>query len=177
MSRQVECPFEADVLTAVYTSRWPDRAEPELRAHVATCGICTDIVAIAPAFEEDYEQVRAEAHVPDAGLVWWRAQMRARTEAARAAVRPITVAQAVGFAAAVGVIGAVFGATTTWFQQALQWIGGAFSSLLTLRLPELPAGLVAAITEHGIWLLGGAVCFVLATVALYLAVRDQERET
>src|SRR6185503_1416523 len=101
--RQVECPFEADVLSAVYTNRWPERAEPELQAHVAQCAICADIVAVAPLFEEDYEFARRSAQVPDSGLVWWRAQMRARTEAERAAVRPITVAQAVGFAATLGV--------------------------------------------------------------------------
>lgn len=175
MSR-VECPFEADVLSAVYTSRWPDRAEPELQAHVAQCAICADVVAVAPVFEEDYDFARANAQIPDAGLVWLRAQMRARTEAERAAVRPITVAQAVGFAATVGVVGAVFGATATWFQQALRGMGGALSSLLTFQLPEIPAGIVAAVTEHSAWLIGGAACFLLATVALYVAVREQERE-
>ena len=174
---QVECPFEADVLTAVYTSRWPDRAEPELRAHVAGCAICADVVAVAPVFEEDFEEARARVKLPDAGLIWWRAQLQARAEAARAAVRPITVAQAVGVAAAVGVAGAIFGATATWFQETLQWFGGAFSASVSWRLPTLPPDIVELVTTHGLWLVAGAVCFVLATVALYLAVRDQERET
>jgi hypothetical protein len=173
----VECPFEADVLSAVYTGRWPDRAEPELRAHVAGCAICADVVAVAPVFEEDFEEARAKAQLPDAGLIWWRAQLQARAEAARAAVRPITVAQAVGFAAAVGVAGAIFGATATWFQEALQWFGGAFSAVVSWRLPTLPPDIVDLVTTHGLWLVAGAVCFVLAAVALYLAVRDQERET
>ena len=82
----------------------------------AACAICTDIIAIAPLLAEDADVARQQANVPDAGLVWWRAQMRARAEAARTAVRPITVAQAVGFAAAVGVAGAIFGASATWFQ-------------------------------------------------------------
>ena len=40
-----ECPHESDVLTAVYTRRWPDRADETLRAHVATCEICRDLAA------------------------------------------------------------------------------------------------------------------------------------
>ena len=98
----IECPFEDDALTAVTTNRWPERVEPALREHVSGCAICTDIIAIAPLLAEDADVARQQANVPDAGLIWWRAQMRARAEAARTAVRPITVAQAVGFAAAVG---------------------------------------------------------------------------
>ena len=176
MSR-VECPYEVDVLSAVYTNRWPERAEPELRAHVAECAICADVVAVAPLIEEDYERARARARLPDAGLIWWRAQLQARADAARTAVRPITVAQAVGLAAAVGLIGAVFGATATWFQDSLRWFGGAIAAAFTWRVPVLPPDVVEFVTTHGFWLIGGAVCFVLATVALYLAVRDQERET
>jgi len=175
--RRVECPFEADVLTAVYTNRWPDRAAPDLQTHVTECAICADVVAVAAAFQVDYDAARVEAHVPESGIVWWRAQMRARAEAAREAVRPITVAQAVGLAVTVGVAGAVFGATATWFQQALRWMGGALTSLAAVRLPEIPPAMIAAVTEHSFLLAGAAACFLLAPVAIYLAVKGQERET
>lgn len=170
--KRVDCPFEADVLNAVYTNRWPERVDANLRAHVTGCVVCSDVVDVAKAIEEEFDIARAEARVPESGLVWWRAQMRARQEAAREAVRPITIAQAVGLAATVGVLGAVFGATTTWFQHALRWLGAALSSLLAFRLPELPPSLVTLVTEHSLLLAGAAACLLLAPLAVYLAVRE-----
>ena len=57
------------------------------------------------------------------------------------------------------------------------WMAAACAAAFTWRVPVLPPDVVEFVTTHGFWLIGGAVCFVLATVALYLAVRDQERET
>ena len=59
-----------------------------LREHVAGCGLCSDVAEIAGAFFEDRDCARAEAVVPSASAVWWRAQIRAREEAARLAVAP-----------------------------------------------------------------------------------------
>src|SRR3954453_5394093 len=109
---RAECLHEADVLTAVKKRRWPDRVEPELRVHVMTCDVCADLVAVLAAFqgEDDHEAGLARTRVPDSAIVWWKSQLRARQDAERLAVRPITVAQAVAFATAIGVMGAVFGA-------------------------------------------------------------------
>ena len=89
--KQVECPFEGEVLSAVIEGWWPDRADTDLRAHVAACPICAAVVAIGTVMEEDRNQLRAAAVVPNAGRVWWLAQMRARREAAAAANRAIDV--------------------------------------------------------------------------------------
>ena len=47
--RQIECAFESEVVMAVVQSRWPDRADAELREHVKTCEICADVAAVAGA--------------------------------------------------------------------------------------------------------------------------------
>ena len=173
--RRLDCPHEPDVLEAVYTNRWPDRVEPDLRAHVETCQICRDVLTVAPVLEADADLTRAEAVVPDAGLVWWRAQMRARAEAARTAVRPITVAQAVGLAATVGVIGAVFGATATWFQRAVAFVGGGVQSLYTAYVPQISPAVTTALTEHYLLFAGGIAFLLLTPLAVYFAVREAER--
>ncbi|MGE5816048.1 MAG: hypothetical protein ACM36C_16280, partial [Acidobacteriota bacterium] len=98
---RVECPREQDVLDALASRRWPHRAGDELRAHVATCGICADLVTVAGALLDD-ESVPHE--LPPASLVWWRAQLRARVEAARAALRPIRVAQLAAVICAAAVV-------------------------------------------------------------------------
>jgi hypothetical protein len=171
--RRSECPFEADVLEAVSTRRWPDRVPADLAAHAATCEVCADVVTVAAAFESDLEGAPPPPRPPDATVVWLRAQMRARFEAERTAARPITVAQAVGLAALVGVAGAVFGATTSWFQTG---VGSAWTfakSALALQPPALPPVVVSLVATHGLLLAGGLVlCLIAAPLAVYLTVRE-----
>ncbi|MDQ1472815.1 MAG: hypothetical protein QOJ99_4295 [Bryobacterales bacterium] len=154
----VECEFEAEVLAAVVQSRWPERTDPALRAHVAGCVICSDVAAVAGALDGSGEEIRYRAVVPDSGRVWWLAQMRARREAARTAGRPITAAQVLAFACAIGLLGACFGATSTWFQGAmLEWRGV----------------LAAAFTEHaGLTALAVALVLVVPGAVYWIVVRD-----
>jgi hypothetical protein len=171
--RPVECPHEAEVLSAVSTNRWPHRASPELVTHAAQCAICADVVTVAVAFEADSDASVAPPRLPDSAVVWLRAQMRARIEDERTAARPITVVQAIGFAASVGVIGAVFGATATWFQGALGWAWASVKALLSVQPPSVPQSVVSLLATHGLLLAGAiAACVLLAPLAVYLTVRE-----
>jgi hypothetical protein len=77
--------------------------------------------------------------VPTAGTVWWHAQLRARQEAATHVGRPITFAQAALLAVCGGAAGAVFGATTGWFQRALHATADTVRSTAAgIHLPRLP---------------------------------------
>ena len=136
---RIECAHESDVLMMVTTGRWPERAPAELREHAAACDVCRDLALIAVAI--DAETVGPPApSLPSAGTVWWRAQLRARQEAARAVVRPMTAAQALSMAALFGLAGAVFGATASWFQGAVRWFGGALGTVRdNVHLPAMPA--------------------------------------
>jgi hypothetical protein len=168
--KPVECEFEAEVLAAVLQSNWPGRADAQLRAHAETCRICSDVVAVACAVDGAREELRAGAMVPDSGRVWWLAQVRARREAAEAAGRPITAAQAIAFACAVGLVGACFGATSAWFQSALRWIGSSMAGFDVKAFLHSAITLVAGLLEkHGALVLAaGAVLFLVPT-AVYLA--------
>ena len=104
-----ECRREQDVLDAIAAGRWPDRCDAELSAHVAGCAICADVVAVAQAFREAHDAAWRDARVPPSGRVWWRAEMRARQEAARKAARPITVVQGIAGACAAGIAAALIG--------------------------------------------------------------------
>jgi hypothetical protein len=105
----IECRREQDVLDAIAAERWPDRCDAELSAHVAGCAICTDVAAVARAFREEHEAAWRDARVPPSGRVWWRAEMRARQEAARKAAEPITVVQGIAGACAAGIVAALIG--------------------------------------------------------------------
>jgi hypothetical protein len=164
--KPVECEFEAEVLAATLQSRWPERVDADLCAHVAMCAICSDVVAIGGAFDDARERMRASATVPDSGRVWWLAQLRARREAAEAAGRPITAAQVIAFACAVGLLGACFGATSTWFQSALRWIASSVDAFDIKALLPTAAALLAG---HGVLVMAVAAVLFVVPTAVYLA--------
>jgi len=155
----VECEFESEVLAAALQSRWPDRVDAQLRAHVAGCALCSDVIVISRAIDDAREQAYDCASVPDSARVWWHAQLRARREAAQTAGRPITAAQVMACACAVGLLGACFGATSTWFQSALRTVTS------TAILPSL----TMLIAEHGALVLATAAVLFLVPAAVYWA--------
>jgi len=141
------CRYETDVLAAVADGSW-DHATDELKAHVTTCRTCSDLALVSQLLKTDHAAMVAEANVPSAGQVWWRAQVRARAEAAEAAARPLFVAQALACAAVVGLLVAL----VTWL-----WPAGGWHFVATAP-SELSLTTWVAI---GAWV-------VIAPVALYL---------
>lgn len=163
--KPIECELESEVLAAVLQNRWPDRVDASLHQHVVACAICADVVAIAGAIDNAREEMRERAVVPDSGRVWWLAQMRARREAAQTAGRPITAAQVIAFACAVGLLGACFGATSAWFQSALRRTA---SSLAAFKFQALLPFAGAFVAGHGALLLGMAAILLVVPAAVYL---------
>jgi hypothetical protein len=171
MSRRpiMECAREGDVLEAVAFGRWPDHSA-ELVTHIETCAVCADLVEVAQALHEERAAACREAPVPAAGIVWWRATIRARADAARTASRPISVAQGVAGACAVGLTCGLAG--IAW--QSVRWadrVGELATRLATRRVDLTPASMLAM--EHAVPLvLALAACLVLAPLALYFTLAD-----
>ncbi len=163
--RGVECEFEPEVLAAVIQSRWPDRVDVELRAHAQQCEICSDVAAVAGVIDAARDEMRAAAVVPDSGRVWWLARLRARREAAEAASHAITLTQVVALTCAVGLLGACFGATSMWFQSA---INAVVSSVSSFDFATVVPSAAALLAEHGALAAGMAVLLLLPA-AVYLA--------
>ena len=148
----VECSREQDVLDAVSAGRWPRRCDDDLRRHVDACMICQDAAVVFAAISVERERAELEVVVPPASLVWWRAQIRAREEAAAAAARPIAVAQAVAvaclIAAVLGLAPVALAAMTAagesvasvagWFAPRAAAVSGAFTLVTGMALPILP---------------------------------------
>ena len=167
---KLQCPVEQELLDAVAARRWPDRVEPALRSHVTSCSLCSDVAEIAGAFFEDRECARAEAVVPAASAVWWRAQIRAREEAARIALRPLVVVQIIAtICAAFGAI-ALAPTASTGIRASLAALGG--TEWLTLRSDVNFSWLLGAAAYTTLPLIAAAVWVVLAPVVVYLALDD-----
>lgn len=164
----VECDREQDVLDALASGRWPDRSDAELRVHIRLCAICADLVQVAAALQHEHACAWREAQVPASGLVWWRAQLRARAEAARTVARPITVAHSVGGACIVGVAIAVL--RSVW--PSLQGWMAQFD--VSDVAPSLNASILSWVLQGGLPLtLALGASLVLAPVALYLLFSDE----
>ena len=151
-----ECAFEEEVLAAVVA----ERVDTHLREHAASCAICHDLVEVAGAIGEVRDQMPAPILIPDAGRVWWVAQLRARREAIREAGRPITAAHVIALACAAGLAGACFGASSEWFQAALKWIASG---------RDLVPSAAAIVLQHGAIAAGMAILLLLVPAAIYLA--------
>lgn len=164
-----ECPHEQDVLDALDARRWPARCDAATRAHVAACRVCADLVEVASALRTDHGRWWQQANPPPASLVWWRAQMRARAEAAQAASRPVLVAQV------------VFGLLTTALAAAalaltLDPVGGAWAGTLDERWRALAAAPVVAreivpVIPPAVWLAVG-LWLLVVPAAIYAALRE-----
>ena len=158
-----ECPFEEDVITLAVQGRRPDAA---LQAHADVCPVCGDLLRLAPEFDVEAARLRADARVPDAGRVWWMAQLRARHEAARDAGRPITAAQIIAFTCSIALLGACLGATSTWFQATLARLAG-FASSIPLR--GVLSYAAALLSEHAV-IIALSLAALIAVPAAFLAV-------
>ena len=155
----IECPREQDVVDAVATGRWPERADDELRDHVASCAICRDVAVVAHAMRADYDWTRRGAQVPPAGRVWWRAEMRARQEGARRAAQPIAAAIGLAAACAVGLLGALLQFAWPLVSQALTGVAAVTAYLF---VPPVVLSLAVVL----------GVCVLVTPLALYLLLSD-----
>jgi hypothetical protein len=164
----IECPREQDVLDEIEAGRWPELAPEDLRAHAAACAACRDFVDVVPLLREAGQASCDEVTPPSAGQVWWRAELRAKNEAARAAQRPMTIAQAIAAACTIAVLLALVSIATPTL---LGWLGRLSGAV------QVPGVDLAAVTGfvgqwRGVVALALGVWLVLAPVAIYLMVRD-----
>lgn len=166
----LECAREADVFEAVAFGRWPEHCGQELTAHVSTCAICADLVAVAGALHEDRESLCRLAQPPAAGMVWWRATIRARADAARTVTQPISVFQGIAGACIAGGAAGLVG--VAW--RSMHWVdrlGDLAVSLASHRADIASASALA--TGRGLpILLAVAAGLVLAPLAIYFTLAD-----
>jgi hypothetical protein len=133
------CSLEAEVVAAVLAERLSD----DLRAHITHCAMCSDVARVATLVHSDFSHAKREAQVPTADIVWLRAQIRAREEAARTAARPIVFAQALAIAALIGLLVSVAGRLSLNFSTWPVLNDVSLQTLLRLSI-VLACGLVFA---------------------------------
>lgn len=165
-----ECDREQDVLDAITARRWPDRCDRELSEHVAGCAVCRDLAEITLAIAAERDAAWSDGHIPPAGVVWWRAQLRAREDKARAATRPVAFVHGVAASVAVWLIVSIYRALPAGYWS--EWLASITSSLPRYTFTMADIARIAAAVP-GILLVLVAVWLVLAPVAIYFAAADE----
>ncbi len=161
-----ECLREAEILEAVALDRLH-----LVQEHLDACESCAEIALVARALRNDLTAGCREAHVPSAGAVWWRATIRARAEAARTVSQPITLAQGVAGACAVGLAVGFGGIGWRWLQTFTS--AADFIVRLDARRDDIAAA-SGLVLQYALPLtLGLAACLVIAPLALYFALSDE----
>jgi hypothetical protein len=166
-----DCVREQDLLETLAAGRWPDSCAAELRTHVDGCGSCMDLLAVALPLLQEHELAQRDARVPPSGVVWWRAQMKARREAVKAATSPITLIQGVSLACAAGLAGGIATVAQPAVREWLAWgatvIAGLDPRAIDLASLQALASIgLLPLVALGVWLL-------IAPIAIYFAGGDE----
>ena len=158
----MQCDRENDVVKAITSGQLPQSFHPELRTHVQSCRVCSEVASVAVAIRDDYAEAACNVRLPSASLVWWRAELRLRRDSIRAVERPLTAIQALGGAAAIGVLLALLvrlsAALRETFQPLLAWTSDAPATL---------------IQQNWLAVLALGAVLILAPLALYLMLSDR----
>jgi hypothetical protein len=83
------CEKEPVVVAALLAGALPD----ELLIHVSVCEVCTEVAQVSQALLQEVAPAPEELLLPDASLVWRRAEALAKQQAIAKATRPIRIAR------------------------------------------------------------------------------------
>ncbi len=124
---------------------------------------------VADAMAAEASCAASEAQPPSSAIVWWRAQMRARREAAELAERPITIVHALSIAAGIGLMLSVIGYAVAGVRGSFAWVTGLWASI---------AGAAAALPVDftsrwlSVTLSAALVSVIVASIAAYFILAD-----
>jgi hypothetical protein len=162
------CAREEELLDALQASRWPDACDAELREHALSCALCTDLLAVVAPLLDEHRALVQDASVPSSAIVWWRAQMRSRREAAARAAQPISFVFGIAVACAAGLLATALGIFVPTFRRALGWMAETTAAWPGLPIPSDP--LTNPMILAGIAALG--LCLLVAPAVLYFTFRE-----
>jgi hypothetical protein len=176
----MECPREIEIAEAITTGLWSGRSDDDLYDHTESCEICRDLVAVMALLQQEQADARGQAAIPSARVVWWRAHVRARAEAAQTVTQPITWLSGITTVSVIAVAVAVMSAASRIFLPQgldLNALWNAVSRLFDFSAPTRSAanglaGVSMMVLESTVWVWGVGACLLLASLALYWILAD-----
>ena len=165
---KVGCTREEELLDALQASRWPDGCDAALRDHAVSCASCADLLAVVAPLLDEHRALVQEANVPSSAIVWWRAQMRSRRDAAASAAQPISFVFGIAVACAAGLLATALGIFVPTFRKAFVWVTETATAWPGLPIPADPLTNPIVLAVLGALVLS----LVVAPVALYFTFRE-----
>jgi hypothetical protein len=126
---------------------------------------------VAEAIAAEASIARSEAAPPSSAIVWWRAQMRARQEAAAAADRPITIVHALAIACGAGLALSLIGTALAGVKGSAGWLTGVYASLASAVAPLSSIDLTSRWVTLPMTAMLASI--VIASVAAYFIFADE----
>ena len=118
---------------------------------------------VSEALTAEASAARGEATPPSSAVVWWRAQMRARQEAAQLADKPIAVVHSLAIACGAGLALTLGGIVMTAVRGSLGWLSDVS------RIAASAASSLGTIDLSGGWLSLSLTAMLAAIVLVSLA--------
>ena len=160
------CSYEKEVSQAVKNGQWPQGCDPELRAHVDTCGKCSDLALVTQTFLCARNEAERAAPCGSPSLLWWRAQLRRRNSSTRLVNRPLMIAQTFAWFVVL-FVGVVFGASQ--YHHGLRWASWWSEFVPPRAFHLLPFGSGQVGWNFLLLISGFAVLALLSALVVYLA--------
>jgi hypothetical protein len=165
------CPREREVTEMLGRGQWPQGCGDEIRAHVAGCRSCRELVLVRQAFGHERMQAAGEARLDSPGAIWWRAQLRRRNAAIERIGRPLLGAQI--FALAVCLVAAIV--YVLWMtRRGFDWLAWLGELPRALHLGALVPGSLSD-SPWTIWLGLSAGALVALTGGLLALLKSEKR--
>ncbi len=156
------CKREAELSGLLQRGQWPQASPADLRAHVASCRSCSDLIVVTETLQAARKQTTELPRLEAAGAIWWRSQLRRRNAAIEQVTRPIFGAQLFAFAMALVVLAAVAvwqaGTWSAWFAELPGTLH--LDALIPSSMPESNVLWVLLPTLATIALLSGVVVYL-----------------
>jgi hypothetical protein len=168
------CAREHELQKLLDRGQWPAACPGELRAHVAHCRSCREMILVSHALGSERLKAAAEARLESPGVLWWRAQMRRRHAALERISRPFLGAQI--FALAVCLVSAGF-YILAQARRGFDWLAWLADLPRTLHLGALMPGSlmtwVAISLAAALAVTGGAIVYLASGETQESGIRGQ----
>ena len=155
------CVRERELSDLLHNGHWPQACPDELRAHVASCRNCSDLVLVTESLQASRRQMAELPRLEPAGAIWWRAQLRRRNAAIEKVSRPILGAQIFAVLMTLVVLAAIaawqFGNWSAWFSDLPGTLH--LTALIPSSMPESSALWIIVPVIATIALLSGIVVY------------------
>ena len=124
------CSRQHEVLEMFARGHWPHACPAELRAHLAGCRSCAELLVVTQVFHQSRAIASAEARLPAPGAIWWRAQLRRRNAAIERVSKPIFGAYVFALSIALAAAAALVITQARHGLRWLEWLGQSRSAAL-----------------------------------------------